>query len=63
MFIATMSLIAVLSVSALYAYETYNIRLRRQADPSRTGRDPEFARMAEHDWYERAVTSTEWMRS
>ena len=62
MFIATLTVIAILSVLALYAYETWNLRLKRDADPTRSGRDPEFARMGENDWFERAVTSTEWIR-
>lgn len=62
MFTVTLTVIAILSVSALYAYETYNLRVRKNADPTRTGRDPEFATMQEHDWYERALTSTEWIR-
>jgi hypothetical protein len=62
MFIATITLVVILSVCALYAYETYNVRLRRDTEPTRSGADPEFAHMGETDWWERALTSTEFFR-
>lgn len=54
--------IATLSVAALYVWEMHQTKLRHQEDPIRSGRDPEFARLPENDWYERVLTSTEWAR-
>lgn len=62
MIIATLTFIAIASVAALYVWEMQQTQLRRKADPVRSGREPEFARLGEQDWYERTLTSTEWAR-
>lgn len=60
--IVAFTAIAILSVIALYAYEAHQTSQRHKADPIRTGREPEFARLGEHDWYEVALTSADWAR-
>ena len=62
MIVAILTLIAATSVAALYLYEMHQTKIRRVADPVRSGREPEFARIGEGDWYELALTSTEWAR-
>ncbi len=62
MIIAIPTAIAAISVLALYAYESLNFRGRGVVAPTRSGRDPEFARLGETEWYDRTLTSTEWAR-
>lgn len=61
--VAVLTVVAVLSVTALYAHEMHQTKVRRTADPVRSGLEPEFARLGEHDWYEKTLTSTEWARN
>ncbi len=63
MIVAMLTLIAIMSVAALYAHEVHTTNLRRTVEPVRSGREPEFARLAEGDWYEQTLTSTEWARN
>lgn len=62
MFIAAITLIAIVSVGALYAYASYNLNLGRHADPTRSGADPQFARMPETDWWDQVLASAEFVR-
>ena len=62
MIVAMLTTIAAMSVAALYVYEMHQTEVRHKADPIRSGREPEFARLGEHDWYEQALTSADWVR-
>lgn len=62
MIVALLTTIAAMSVAALYVYEMHQTGRRHKADPIRSGREPEFARLGEQDWYEAALTSLEWTR-
>lgn len=62
MIVALLTIVSTMSVAALYMFEAHSTKVRRTADPIRSGREPEFARLGENDWYEKTLTSTEWAR-
>ena len=66
MIVTIATLTAIASVGALYLWEAHQVRndrrLNRHIEPIRCGTHPEFARLDEQDWYDCALTSTEWAR-
>jgi hypothetical protein len=66
MVVTIATLTAIASVGALYLWEAHQVRIDRRnshtIEPIRSGTHPEFARLGEQDWYDCALTSTEWSR-